>query len=348
MVEELPKACWLVAAIMFAAATVVYGQQEPCFFVFGDSMSDNGNNNNLKSEAKVNFSPYGIDFPQGPTGRFSNGRTIPDIIAELSGFKDFIPPFAGASPGQAHTGMNYASGGSGLREETSEHLGDRISIRKQLQNHKTAITKANVPAERLQQCLYTINIGSNDYINNYFMSKPYNTKRRYTPKQYAYSLIIIYRSHLKNLYRLGARKVAVFGLSQIGCTPKIMKSHSDGKICSREVNEAVKIFNKNLDDLVMDFNKKVRGAKFTFVDLFSGGDPLAFKFLGFKVGDKSCCTVNPGEELCVPNQPVCENRTEYVFWDDLHSSEATNMVVAKGSFDGIITKPYSIAQLVKE
>lgn len=41
---------------------------------------------------------------------------------ELSGFKDFIPPFAGASPEQAHTGMNYASGGSGLREETSEHL----------------------------------------------------------------------------------------------------------------------------------------------------------------------------------------------------------------------------------
>lgn len=41
---------------------------------------------------------------------------------ELSGFKDFIPPFAGASLEQAHTGMNYASGGSGLREETSEHL----------------------------------------------------------------------------------------------------------------------------------------------------------------------------------------------------------------------------------
>jgi len=46
------------------------------------------------------------------------------------------------------------------------------------------------------------------------------------------------------------------------------------------VNEAVKIFNKNLDDLVMDFNKKVRGAKFTYVDLFSGGDPQAFIFLG--------------------------------------------------------------------
>lgn len=169
--------------------------------------------------------------------------------------------------------------------------------------------------------------------------------------------------------------MAIFGLSQIGCTPKIMKSHSDGKNCSREVNEAVRIFNTNLDDLVMDFNKKVKGAKFTFVDLFSGGDPLAYTFLGnifnswlitsfapiyriflpcfcnfigFKVGDKACCTVPPGEELCVPNQPVCANRTEYVFWDDLHSTEATNMVIAKGSFGGLLTKPYSIAQLVKE
>ncbi|XP_010490405.1 PREDICTED: GDSL esterase/lipase At2g19010 [Camelina sativa] len=348
MVKGMSKAFWLVAAIVSSAATVVYGQQVPCFFIFGDSLSDNGNNNNLKSKAKVNYSPYGIDFPNGPTGRFTNGRTIPDIIGELSGFKDFIPSFANSSPNQAHTGINYASGGGGLREETSQHLGGRISLRKQIQNHKRAIKKVNVPSEKLQQCLYAINIGSNDYINNYFMSKPYNSKRRYTPKQYAYSLIIIYRSHLKNLHRLGARKVALFGLSQIGCTPKMMKSHSDGKSCSREVNEAVKIFNMNLDDLVMDFNKKVKGSKFTFVDLFSGGDPLAYTFLGFKVGHKGCCTVTPGDELCVPNRPVCANRTEYVFWDDLHSSEATNMVVAKGSFDGLLTKPYSIAQLVKE
>lgn len=81
MVEGMSKALWLVAAIVLAAATVVYGQQVPCFFVFGDSLSDNGNNNNLESKAKVNFSPYGIDFPEGPTGRFTNGRTIPDIIS---------------------------------------------------------------------------------------------------------------------------------------------------------------------------------------------------------------------------------------------------------------------------
>ncbi|EOA32565.1 hypothetical protein CARUB_v10015855mg [Capsella rubella] len=342
------KAFWLVSAVVFAAATVVYGQQVPCFFIFGDSLSDNGNNNNLKSKAKVDYSPYGIDFPDGPTGRFTNGRTIPDIIGELSGFEDFIPPFAEASLDQAHNGINYASGGGGLREESGQHLGGRLSLRKQIQNHKMVITKAKVPTQKLEQCLYVINIGSNDYINNYFMSDLYNTKRRYTPKQYAYSLIIIYRSHLENLHLLGARKVAIFGLSQIGCTPKMMRSHSDGKSCSREVNEAVKLFNINLDELVMDFNKRVEGSKFTFVDLFSGGDPLAYSLLGFKVMDKGCCTITPEDELCVPDEPICANRTEYIFWDDLHSTEATNMVVAKSSFDGLLTKPYSISQLVNE
>lgn len=81
MVEGiLSKAFWVIVATVFAAATVVHGQEAPCFFIFGDSTFDSGNNNNLSCKAKVNYSPYGIDFPKGPTGRFTNGRTIPDLI----------------------------------------------------------------------------------------------------------------------------------------------------------------------------------------------------------------------------------------------------------------------------
>lgn len=55
----------------------------PAMFVFGDSLIDNGNNNNLPSFAKANYYPYGIDFSGGPTGRFSNGYTIVDEIGNL-------------------------------------------------------------------------------------------------------------------------------------------------------------------------------------------------------------------------------------------------------------------------
>lgn len=47
--------------------------------VFGDSMVDPGNW--LQTAAKANFLPYGMNFDGGnPTGRFSNGRLITDIL----------------------------------------------------------------------------------------------------------------------------------------------------------------------------------------------------------------------------------------------------------------------------
>lgn len=53
-------------------------------FIFGDSLIDNGNNNDLPSLAKANYFPYGIDFNGGPTGRFSNGYTMVDTIGTCS------------------------------------------------------------------------------------------------------------------------------------------------------------------------------------------------------------------------------------------------------------------------
>lgn len=53
-------------------------------FIFGDSLSDVGNNNRLsKSLAQASLPWYGIDFGNGmPNGRFSNGRTVADIIGK--------------------------------------------------------------------------------------------------------------------------------------------------------------------------------------------------------------------------------------------------------------------------
>jgi hypothetical protein len=49
--------------------------------VFGDSTVDPGNNNRLQTVMRANFLPYGASFLGGrPTGRFSNGRLITDIL----------------------------------------------------------------------------------------------------------------------------------------------------------------------------------------------------------------------------------------------------------------------------
>lgn len=52
-------------------------------YIFGDSLVDAGNNNYLPTLSKANIKPNGIDFEASggnPTGRYTNGRTIGDIV----------------------------------------------------------------------------------------------------------------------------------------------------------------------------------------------------------------------------------------------------------------------------
>jgi hypothetical protein len=55
----------------------------PAMFIFGDSLADVGNNNYLLSLDRANYPPNGLDFPQGPTGRFCNNRTASDWLGAL-------------------------------------------------------------------------------------------------------------------------------------------------------------------------------------------------------------------------------------------------------------------------
>ncbi|KAL5062120.1 hypothetical protein RYX36_023857 [Vicia faba] len=93
-------------------------QQVACYFIFGDSLVDNGNNNQLTSIVKANYAPYRIDFPGGPTGRFSNGKTFVNVIAEQLGFNCHISSYASARGRDILRGVNYSSTAAGIREET--------------------------------------------------------------------------------------------------------------------------------------------------------------------------------------------------------------------------------------
>lgn len=83
----------VVMAAAVSSALVMVARcdpQVPCYFIFGDSLVDNGNNNYIVSLARANYPPYGIDFAGGAaTGRFSNGLTTVDVICKLSYFLRF-------------------------------------------------------------------------------------------------------------------------------------------------------------------------------------------------------------------------------------------------------------------
>lgn len=83
----------LAAVAVLVVAMVISGgggvaaavtSKKPVIYIFGDSMSDVGNNNYLiLSLAKSDYPWYGVDYETGfPTGRFTNGRTIGDIMGK--------------------------------------------------------------------------------------------------------------------------------------------------------------------------------------------------------------------------------------------------------------------------
>ncbi|CAN8312664.1 unnamed protein product [Cochlearia groenlandica] len=88
----------------------------PAVFVFGDSIVDTGNNNNISTPLRCNFRPYGINFVQGvPTGRYCDGKVPSDFLAEYLGIKPVLPAYLDPrlQPNDLLTGLCFASGGSG-------------------------------------------------------------------------------------------------------------------------------------------------------------------------------------------------------------------------------------------
>ncbi|XP_010549444.1 PREDICTED: GDSL esterase/lipase At1g29670-like [Tarenaya hassleriana] len=335
--------------------------QVPCYFIFGDSLVDNGNNNRLVSLARANYFPYGIDFPGGPTGRFSNGKTTVDVIAQLLGFDGYIPPYSAASGRQILSGVNYASAAAGIREETGRQLGQRISFSGQVRNYQNTVSQVvnllgdeNTAADYLRRCIYSVGLGSNDYLNNYFMPTFYSSSRQFTPEQFADDLINRYSQQLNALYNYGARKFALIGVGAIGCSPNKLANSRDGRTCDERINSANQIFNNKLRSLVDRLNNNLPDAKFIYINAYGifqdlVNNPSAY---GFRVTNAGCCGVgrNGGQITCLPGQRPCQSRNAYVFWDAFHPTEAANTIIGQRSYRARSSSdayPFDISRLAQ-
>ncbi|XP_034675248.1 GDSL esterase/lipase At1g33811 [Vitis riparia] len=320
--------------------------QVPCFFIFGDSLVDNGNNNGILTLARANYRPYGIDFPQGVTGRFTNGRTYVDALAQLLGFSNYIPSYARTRGPALLGGVNYASGAAGIRDETGNNLGDHIPMNQQVSNFANTVVQmrrffrgdTNALNSYLSKCIFYSGMGSNDYLNNYFMPDFYSTGSDYTTKAYAAALLQDYSRQLTELYELGARKVVVTSVGQIGCIPyQLARFNGSGSQCNESINNAINLFNTGLRKLVDRFNNgQLPGAKFVYLDSFQNSKDLVLNAAtyGFEVVDKGCCGVgkNNGQITCLPLQEPCDDRRKYIFWDAFHPTDVANIIMAKKSF----------------
>ncbi|KAI3964469.1 hypothetical protein MKX01_007159 [Papaver californicum] len=250
------------------------GFQRPAIYILGDSLVDVGNNNYIDHNTftKNNFLPYGIDFPSGKTstGRYSNGRTLVDIVGHRINMDAQLDNFANT--------RNYLI----------SRLGDRGSNK------------------FLAKALFIVVMGSNDFIDNYFipfLSIP--EQKMLTPEMFVDLLISRFRLQLTRLYEMGARKVAVANVGPVGCIPlerginRILNKtewHTTDDSCIDEMNDAAMYFNKKLKSLVMEFNSRFVASKFLYVDIYGLFTNVIgnYQSYGFENYKDSCCQTLPG------------------------------------------------------
>lgn len=144
----------IIHALLFYACLLIpmssqnhahHTQKNLMFFIFGDSLFDAGNNKYINTtDQRANFWPYGETFFRHPTGRFSDGRLIPDFIGKsqcivFSSIRvdlvfrwslflaaaeyaklPFLPPYLQHGSNQLKYGANFAFAGAGALDETNQ------------------------------------------------------------------------------------------------------------------------------------------------------------------------------------------------------------------------------------
>ncbi|GMY22450.1 GDSL esterase/lipase At1g33811 [Fagus crenata] len=242
-------------------------------------------------------------------------------LAQLLGFPNYIPPYSRTRGPALLRGVNYASGAAGIRDEIGTNLGDHTSMNQQVVNFASTVQDMrrlfrgdnNALNSHLSKCIFYFGMGSNDYLNNYFMPDFYTSSSDFTVQAFAAALLQDSSRQLTQLHALGAR----------------------------------------LRKLVDHFNGgQLPGAKFVYLDSYQSTKDLYLNAssYGFEVVDKGCCGVgrNNGQITCLPLQQACEDRRKYLFWDAFHPTEVANIYFAKNSYSSqtqLYAYPMNIQQL---
>ncbi|XP_057784559.1 GDSL esterase/lipase At5g33370-like [Salvia miltiorrhiza] len=328
---------WLVLILK----GLIVEAESKAFFVFGDSLVDNGNNNYLATTARADSPPYGIDYPlHRPTGRFSNGLNIPDIISEKMGWEPTLPYLSPELRGKnLLIGANFASAGVGVLNDTGYQFANIIRIYQQLdyfeeyQQRLKGLVGKEKAHKHVKESLVLITLGGNDFVNNYYLV-PYSARsQQYSLQKYVPFVISEYKKVLQRLYKLGARRVLVTGTGPLGCVPAELAQHSRRGECAQDLMKAASLFNPQLVQMLKQLNHEY--AKDVYIaantnqmhmDFIS--NPTQF---GFTTSKEACCGQGPynGLGLCTPLSNLCSNRDAYVFWDPFHPTEKANRLIVQ-------------------
>ncbi|KAM7261060.1 hypothetical protein ACFE04_026535 [Oxalis oulophora] len=323
--------------------------------LFGDSSLDTGNNNYINPTlAKADKYPYGKDFiGNGPTGRFSNGKLVPDFAATFLGIKETVPPFLdpNLSDYDIRTGVCFASGGSGYDELTS-HISNVIPMMKQLVMFKDYIVRlVEIVGEEegmkiIANSFVVVSAGTNDFAIDFYDLLIRQVE--FNIIEYQEFILGKLQAFVESLYDLGCRNLVVAGLPPIGCMPFQMTTKLHVPLagtCLEDQNLDAKAYNNMLISLLPQMEAKLKGSRFLYADIYK---PLIDMIqnperYGFVETRRGCCGTGLIEvaELCNELSILCGNVSQFVFFDSIHPTEAACEYMAKSLEKDLLVQFYN-------
>jgi phospholipase/lecithinase/hemolysin len=310
----LRKACvrCLATAVLFAAAIAAPawaagGSSFNSIVVFGDSLSDPGNDfaliNTQNTPPYDNLDP-GTIIPHAPYAKgghhYSNGATWVEQFAKRRGLAQYVNPAWQSAGSKA---ANYAvGGGRAYDDQINKNLPQQVG------RFLEDVGNDQAPSD----ALYVIEFGGND-ARDILVSGDAGTIIDKAANSIGNSIYILWLN--------GARKFLVWNIPDLSKTPAIRAMGPD-------VQQAVYgllyyYFNPALDFALSQVSQ-LPGIEIYLFDAFGKVNEIVTKpeAFGLDVVDKACVT-----PLIPPFD--CKEPGEYLFWDGIHPTKAGHAVFAQ-------------------
>ncbi|KDO62058.1 hypothetical protein CISIN_1g0356441mg, partial [Citrus sinensis] len=139
------------------------------------------------------------------------------------------------------------------------------------------------------------------------------------------------------LYGYGARKFVCVGLGVIGCIPA-QRIKSQTEECNEEASHWSVMYNEALKSMLQELKSELNGMTYTYFDTYSVMQSIIQNPTpqGFTEVKSACCGLGrlKAKVPCIPISSVCSNRSNHVFWDLYHPTQATARIFVDTIFDG--------------
>ena len=318
----------LLFAALMASSAIAVQPNYAAMYVFGDSLSDIGNDFAATTAQRMvpaippSVTPHATYWQ----GRFSNGPVAVEYLWRLMARnnKAEMTPFVVEPSPEKKASVNFAFGGAGSGMQNPTPTGFLVPG---LVGQVALYTTALAGKKSKSNALYVVWSGSNDYLQNI----------TYNPNVVVGNIA----TSIRSLYETGARDFLVPNLPDLGGSP-LVKAQGGAALFTA----LSKSHNALLASTLSTLSSTLKGVKIIQVDVFALGEILVSSGLvNADVPALAIVSPDPGAVDCLFRNPsTCVDVPQsgfvppFLYWDVLHPTTQVHGLIGTAMYTALLQK----------